>query len=123
MQASLSPGAAICKFLDKRTIACLLTISTSQELYDSAGHMTPKYVADIRTILVDFLAATGIKLDASPFNNVDLLQSSSESAIAEGFDEDFVRSPGFQRYLRLGTFAKLAYGVSSCSSLLFQNLH
>lgn len=72
--------------------------------------MTPEYIADIRSVIADFLNATGIQPDIYPFDS-DLMQSSSDNAIAHGFEKDLILSPHFQRYLRLGTAAKAAYGA------------
>lgn len=74
--------------------------------------MTPEYVADIRSVLADFLVATGIQLKIDvPTSDDDLMKSIEDSALAHGFDEKFIRSSQFQIYLRLGTFAKLVYGA------------
>lgn len=74
--------------------------------------MTPEYIAEVRSVLAEFLVATGIQpnIDTPHFDD-KLMQSSEDSAIAHGFDEEFIRSSKFQRYLRLGTFAKSAYGA------------
>ncbi|KAF7976775.1 hypothetical protein HWV62_5784 [Athelia sp. TMB] len=71
--------------------------------------MTTECVNEITKIVMEFMDATGISSDALPFDE-DLAESISAVAIADGFEEEFVRHSKFNQYLRLGTLANAAYG-------------